>query len=56
MDPISLMIYVLVGLVVLAILWLIVSRLPLPRPIPEVVILVLFLIFLIYILRTFGLF
>jgi Flp pilus assembly protein protease CpaA len=54
MEPISLAISVLVLLIILSIVYLVAKRLSLPAGVPEIAILVLFLIFLLYLLRNMG--
>lgn len=55
MEPISMLIYLVIALIIMAIFWLIIKRLPLPSYVPEITMLVVFLLFLIYISRQFGL-
>ncbi len=55
MDPISILIYIIIALVVMTIFWLIIKRLPLPSYVAEITMLIVFLVFLWYISQKFNL-
>jgi cytosine/uracil/thiamine/allantoin permease len=56
MDPLTLLVYFLVGIVVLAIIWYAMGVLDIPQPVRNIILLVAVLLLLLWLVRSAGLF